>query len=79
MSVPRAVVVVTGTEVLGGWVTDRNGPWLAQRLGQLGVRHVSTVTVGDRAEDLRDALEHARDRGSSWSSRPAGSGRPRTI
>lgn len=63
MSVPRAVVVVTGTEVLGGWVTDRNGPWLAQRLGQLGVRHVSTVTVGDRAEDLRDALEHARDRG----------------
>jgi nicotinamide-nucleotide amidase len=63
MGTPRATVIVTGTEVLGGWVTDRNGPWLAQRLGALGVEHVSTVTVGDRPEDLRAALEHARDRG----------------
>ena len=63
MSRPRAAVVVTGTEVLGGWVTDVNGPWLAGRLGALGVEHVSTTVVGDRPEDLRAALEHARDRG----------------
>ncbi len=60
---PRATVIVTGTEVLGGWVSDRNGPWLARRLGALGVEHVSTVTVGDRPGDLRAALEHARDQG----------------
>jgi len=60
---PTATVVVTGTEVLGGWVSDRNGPWLAQRLGALGVRHVSTVVVGDRPEDLRDALAHATSTG----------------
>lgn len=63
MGTPRATVIVTGTEVLGGWVSDRNGPWLARRLGALGVEHVSTVTVGDRPADLRAALEFARDQG----------------
>ncbi|WP_026911972.1 competence/damage-inducible protein A [Patulibacter minatonensis] len=63
MSLPRAAVIVTGTEVLGGWVSDANGPWLAQRLGALGVQHVSTTVVGDRPEDLRAALEHTRDQG----------------
>lgn len=63
MGTPRATVIVTGTEVLGGWVSDRNGPWLARRLGALGVEHVSTVTVGDRPADLRAAMEHARDQG----------------
>lgn len=63
MSAPRAVVLVTGTEVLGGWISDRNGPWLAGRLGALGVEHVATTVVGDRPEDLRAELEHARDRG----------------
>ena len=33
----RAGIVVTGTELLTGLITDRNGPWLAQRLGELGV------------------------------------------
>ena len=28
----RAGIVVTGTEVLTGRVTDRNGPWLSERL-----------------------------------------------
>ncbi|MGX6449135.1 competence/damage-inducible protein A, partial [Patulibacter sp. S7RM1-6] len=63
MSAPRAVVLVTGTEVLGGWISDRNGPWLAGRLGALGVEHVATTVVGDRPEDLRAELAHARDRG----------------
>jgi nicotinamide-nucleotide amidase len=60
---PRAVVVITGTEVLGGWVADRNGPWLAQRLGALGVQHVATTIVGDRPDDLRAALDQARESG----------------
>ena len=32
----RAGIVVTGTEVLTGRVTDRNGPWVSERLGELG-------------------------------------------
>jgi nicotinamide-nucleotide amidase len=52
----RAGIVVTGTEVLTGRVADRNGPWLAERLRELGVDVGHVVVVGDRPDDLRDAL-----------------------
>ena len=39
----RAGIVVTGTEVLTGRVSDRNGPWLADRLRELGVDLAHTV------------------------------------
>jgi len=52
----RAGIVVTGTEVLSGRVSDRNGPWLSDRLRELGVDHAYTVVVGDRAEDMDRAL-----------------------
>jgi len=52
----RAGIVVTGTEVLSGRVADRNGPWLADRLRELGVDHAFTLVVGDRAEDMERAL-----------------------
>jgi nicotinamide-nucleotide amidase len=53
----RAGVVVTGTEVLTGRVTDRNGPWLAEQLRRLGVDIAHVVVVGDRPDDLTGALE----------------------
>ena len=52
----RAGIVVTGTEVLTGRVADRNGPWVAERLRQLGVDVGHVVVVGDRPEDLTAAL-----------------------
>ena len=52
----RAAIVVTGTEVLTGRVTDRNGPWLAEQLRRLGVDVGHVVVVGDRPEDMRAAL-----------------------
>jgi nicotinamide-nucleotide amidase len=52
----RAGIVVTGTEVLTGRVADRNGPWLADRLRELGVDQAHTIVVGDRPSDVRDAL-----------------------
>jgi nicotinamide-nucleotide amidase len=57
MAIPRAGVIVTGTEVLSGRVRDANGPWLADRLLELGVDHATTVVVGDRPQDMRRALE----------------------
>ncbi len=48
---------MTGTEVLTGRVTDRNGPWLAERLRELGVDLAHIAIVGDRPEDMRAALE----------------------
>jgi len=52
----RAGIVVTGTEVLTGRVTDRNGPWLSEQLFALGIDHAHTVVVGDRDEDILAAL-----------------------
>ena len=52
----RAGIVVTGTEVLTGRVSDRNGPWLAEALRLAGVDIAQIVVVGDRREDLRQAL-----------------------
>jgi nicotinamide-nucleotide amidase len=52
----RAGIVVTGTEVLMGRVSDRNGPWLAERLRELGVDLAFTSIVGDRPQDMEAAL-----------------------
>ncbi len=52
----RAGVVVTGTEVLTGRVTDANGPWLADRLLELGVELGHITICGDRREDMEAQL-----------------------
>ena len=59
----RAGVIVTGTEVLTGVVTDRNGPWLSGQLADLGIDHAHTLVVGDRPEDVAAALAFLRDQG----------------
>jgi nicotinamide-nucleotide amidase len=59
----RAGIVVTGTEVLTGRVTDRNGPWLSEELRALGVDHAYTLVVGDRREDMEQALRFLAARG----------------
>jgi nicotinamide-nucleotide amidase len=59
----RAGILVTGTEVLGGQIRDRNGPWISERLGDLGVEVASILTVGDRPPDLEAALRFLREEG----------------
>jgi nicotinamide-nucleotide amidase len=59
----RAGIVVTGTEVLTGRVVDRNGPWLADRLRELGVDLAYTVVVADRRADIEAALAFLAARG----------------
>jgi nicotinamide-nucleotide amidase len=59
----RAGILVTGTEVLSGYVTDRNGPWISERLADLGVEVAEIRVVGDRPGDLRAALEQMRGEG----------------
>jgi nicotinamide-nucleotide amidase len=52
----RAGIVVTGTEVLTGRVQDRNGPWLSDRLLELGVDLAHITICGDRPEDMAAQL-----------------------
>jgi nicotinamide-nucleotide amidase len=52
----RAGIVVTGTEVLTGRISDRNGPWISEALADRGVEVAHILIVGDRPEDLEAAL-----------------------
>lgn len=59
----RAGVVITGTEVLTGRVRDRNGPWLSDRLHELGVELAHITICGDRPEDMQAQLRFMADQG----------------
>ena len=52
----RAGILVTGTEVLTGIITDRNGPWLSDQLRSLGVDVEGILVVGDRPDDVMAGL-----------------------
>jgi nicotinamide-nucleotide amidase len=60
---PRAGILVTGTEVLTGIISDRNGPWLSERLREIGVDAAMIQIVGDRPEDLLTSLRFMADAG----------------
>jgi nicotinamide-nucleotide amidase len=60
---PRAGILITGTEVLTGIIADRNGPWLSERLLELGVEAAMIEIVGDRAEDVMGGLRFMADEG----------------
>jgi nicotinamide-nucleotide amidase len=52
----RAGIVVTGTEVITGRISDSNGPWVSQQLAERGVEVAHIVVVADRPDDLEAAL-----------------------
>ena len=53
---PRAVVVVTGSELVRGDRQDLNGPFLAGELLRRGIEPARISIVGDREEELAGAL-----------------------
>ncbi|AKN17027.1 damage-inducible protein CinA [Mycobacterium haemophilum DSM 44634] len=59
----RAGIVVTGTEVLTGRVQDRNGPWIADRLLELGVELAHITICGDRPADIDAQLRFMAEAG----------------
>lgn len=59
----RAGIVVTGTEVLTGRVQDSNGPWVAERLLEMGVELAHITICGDRAADIEAQLRFLADEG----------------
>ncbi|MDX6697543.1 MAG: nicotinamide-nucleotide amidase, partial [Solirubrobacteraceae bacterium] len=59
----RAGIVVTGTEVLTGIISDRNGPWLSERLREIGVDTAHITIVGDRPRDMLAALRFMAEEG----------------
>jgi competence/damage-inducible protein CinA-like protein len=53
---PRAIVVVTGSELVRGERTDRNGPFLASEALRLGLEPARIVIVGDDPDELAAAM-----------------------
>ena len=56
---PHGVVVVTGSELVRGERSDRNGPFLASELFRLGIEPARIEIVGDDPAELEDALRAA--------------------
>jgi len=56
---PQAAIVVTGSELVRGERTDRNGPFLAGELLLLGVEPARITIVGDEPAELEAALRLA--------------------
>src|SRR4029077_18858462 len=61
--VVRAGIVVTGTEVITGRISDANGPWVSEQLAGLGVEVAHIEVVADRPDDLEHALRFLADEG----------------
>jgi nicotinamide-nucleotide amidase len=58
---PRAIVVVTGSELVRGERTDLNGPFLAREALRLGLEPARIAIVGDAPGELEEALRQALD------------------
>ena len=56
MSRPRAAIVVTGSELVRGERTDRNGPFYAREAQRLGLEPGRITIVGDAPAELEAVL-----------------------
>lgn len=52
----RVFIISTGTELLLGTTIDSNSVYLAQQLGEIGIRVVGKATVGDSREQIEKAF-----------------------
>jgi nicotinamide-nucleotide amidase len=59
----RAGIVVTGTEVITGRISDSNGPWVSEQLAEAGVEVAHILVVADRPDDLEAALRFLAEQG----------------
>jgi nicotinamide-nucleotide amidase len=56
---PRVAIVATGSELVRGDRSDRNGPFLAQAVLALGLEPARITLVGDLPDELEQALRDA--------------------
>jgi nicotinamide-nucleotide amidase len=56
---PRVAIVATGSELVRGDRTDRNGPFLAHAVLSLGLEPARITLVGDLPDELEAALREA--------------------
>jgi molybdenum cofactor synthesis domain-containing protein len=62
MQTPRAALIVVGSEVLSAKVRDENGPYVADRLRDLGVRLAAILTIPDDLDLVAETVARERAR-----------------
>ena len=74
-----ACLIIIGNEILSGRTVDANLPYIAQKLGAIGIRMMEVRVVPDVEAVIVEAVNACRASVSTMSSRPAASGRPMTT
>ena len=59
---PSAEIITIGTEILLGEIVDTNTRYIARTLRGMGVDLYRTITIGDTAERIADAIRHSMQR-----------------
>ncbi len=57
-----AEIITIGEEILSGQTTDSNSAFIGRQLASIGIEVRYKISVGDRHEDIVDAIRTARDR-----------------
>ncbi len=55
----KAEIITIGDEILIGQIVDTNSAWISRRLNQAGIEVARITSVGDRKEDILNALSGA--------------------
>lgn len=58
----KAEIIVSGSELLLGQSIDTNGPWIAQRLSEIGIDCHFKSVVGDNLENMAETFKTALSR-----------------
>ena len=59
---PSAEIITIGTEILLGEIVDTNTRYIARTLRGMGVDLYRTITIGDNAERIAEAIRHSMQR-----------------
>lgn len=60
----KADIIIVGEEILSGQTIDSNSAYIARKLSDIGIPVELKITVGDRHEDIRDAVKASWKRSS---------------
>ena len=58
----RAEIIIVGEEILSGQTIDSNSAYIARKLANVGIEVVHKTTVGDRHDDMTEAIKTAWNR-----------------
>lgn len=59
-------LIIVGDEILHGEITDKNGPWLIDRLNEMGMSVRQLSVIGDDPDQIAETIGRARAHGVEY-------------